>query len=201
MCRALLVCLPFALFACAGGTDGDGQSDDQAITSAARKAGETCGGIAGLRCAAGLDCQMSGAAHPDQSGVCTPSPPSVNCHAIPACTSGTVQVDTCDKGDKDCSTVSVCGHSISCTKPQLQCQAIPACASGTVEVDKCDKADKDCTTVSTCGHTISCTKPQLQCQAIPSCSSGTVEVDKCDAGDKDCSPISLCGHSIFCQKK
>jgi hypothetical protein len=33
--------------------------------------GQTCGGIAGLGCAEGLTCKMSGPVHPDQSGICT----------------------------------------------------------------------------------------------------------------------------------
>ena len=32
--------------------------------------GRLCGGIAGIRCAEGLTCQMTGPAHPDQAGVC-----------------------------------------------------------------------------------------------------------------------------------
>jgi hypothetical protein len=41
-----------------------------AKASSGAKNGAMCGGIAGLACASGLDCIMSGAEHPDQSGTC-----------------------------------------------------------------------------------------------------------------------------------
>ena len=34
------------------------------------KAGEMCGGIAGIGCADGLVCKMTGPMHPDKSGTC-----------------------------------------------------------------------------------------------------------------------------------
>jgi hypothetical protein len=34
------------------------------------KEGELCGGIAGLQCAEGLTCKMTGPTHPDQAGTC-----------------------------------------------------------------------------------------------------------------------------------
>jgi hypothetical protein len=152
--RVVLLCFPFAVFACAGGSDEAPQSGDQDITSGGRKEGESCGGVAGLRCASGLDCQMSGPTHPDQSGVCTRL---VTCQAVPRCADGKVQVDQCDAADKDCSPLSVCGHTIFCTKPQAQCDAIPACTDGTVQVDKCE-GNADCSTVSMCGRSIFCAK-------------------------------------------
>ena len=40
----------------------------KAVTGA--KAGQMCGGFAGIACASNLDCVMSGPTHPDQSGTC-----------------------------------------------------------------------------------------------------------------------------------
>jgi hypothetical protein len=196
----LVLALPFAVFACTGGSGDDGsQSGDQDLKHVVGvDEGQTCGGIAGLACKVGLVCQMSGAAHPDQSGVC--SKPAAQCQAIPACDPGTESVPSCDVKDKTCTSKSMCGHTIFCAKPAAQCQAIPACSGGDIAVDKCDSSDKDCAPLTMCGHTIFCTKPKFQCQAIPTCIGVGTEVDKCDSGDKNCAPITLCGNTIFCTK-
>ena len=60
-----------SLAACTAGVaqDDGTTSDDQAVVK-----GKMCGGIAGLRCKAGLTCQLSGS-FPDASGTCvTPKP-------------------------------------------------------------------------------------------------------------------------------
>jgi hypothetical protein len=200
--RALVLALPFAALACTGGSGDDGsQAGDQDIKHVdGVSEGLTCGGLAGLACQVGLVCQMSGPAHPDQSGVCTKPPPPAQCQAIPACAPGTESVPSCDVKDKTCTSTTLCGHTIFCAQPQIQCQAIPACSGGDVPVDSCDPSDKDCAPLTMCGRTIFCTKPKVQCQAFPACGPGEQSVDKCAAGDKECDTISLCGHTIFCTK-
>lgn len=155
--RAAVFAFPLVMFACAGGGSDDTQSGGQDIKHAVGVAeGGTCGGLGALPCQAGLICQTSGAAHPDQSGVCS-KPPPVQCQAIPACDPGTESVPSCDSADKSCTSKSMCGHTILCAKPAVHCQAIPACAEGKVEVAECSASDSSCAPLTMCGQTIFCT--------------------------------------------
>lgn len=67
----VLASLPFA-FACASSDDAT-KGDDQNVTGARPgELGGMCGGLAGFRCADGLECRMI-AHHPDASGTCVVS--------------------------------------------------------------------------------------------------------------------------------
>jgi hypothetical protein len=69
---ALSVLGLLSLAACTAGVADDGTTgDDQEVV---KSEGKMCGGIAGLRCKAGLKCKLSGN-HPDASGTCVrPNP-------------------------------------------------------------------------------------------------------------------------------
>lgn len=60
-----------ALGACSSGTNPSDTGGDQ---EEVRGAGKICGGFAGLRCATGFTCKLSGT-HPDASGTCVAAAP------------------------------------------------------------------------------------------------------------------------------
>jgi hypothetical protein len=57
---------------CAAHADNSQTGDDQEVKASGAKEGAMCGGIAGLRCASGLDCVLAGD-HPDEAGTCQKS--------------------------------------------------------------------------------------------------------------------------------
>jgi hypothetical protein len=74
---AITLAAALALAGCK--TDADPSGDPPAAR------GKTCGGIAGLRCADGEYCRMTGAMHPDKSGTCTAKPEMCPMIYMPVC--------------------------------------------------------------------------------------------------------------------
>jgi hypothetical protein len=201
--RTVFAALPFALLvACAGGAEEGTQGDDQNVkASHLGEAGTLCGGIAGIRCKAGLECNLSSKG-PDASGTCA-NPKAQPGEAGGEC-AGFLGIQ-CKAGLR--CVLDGPGNDIPGTckvddskTPIATCQAIPACGPGETSVDSCADKDPNCNTTSLCGHTIHCQKPTVSCQAIPSCLPGDTEVDSCADKDTSCTTTSLCGHTIHCQK-
>ena len=91
-----IVTLSVATGCAAHSSDNADTGDDQEVKAAAgAKEGATCGGIAGIRCASGLECDLTGD-HPDEAGTC--KKPSAPIAGDQGATCGGIAGLTCKSG-------------------------------------------------------------------------------------------------------
>jgi len=83
---------------CAAHSDNADTGDDQEVKAGGAKEGATCGGFAGIRCASGLECDLTGS-HPDEAGTCKkPSAPTPPKAGEEGATCGGIAGLTCKSG-------------------------------------------------------------------------------------------------------
>jgi hypothetical protein len=136
---------------CASHTDNADTGDDQEVKAGGAKEGATCGGIAGIRCASGLECDVTGS-HPDEGGTCKKT--SAPAAGTEGATCGGIAGLTCKSG--------------------LSCKITTegADASGTCQVPAAGEEGGACGGFAglTCKSGLHCVLPQGAIDAFGTCS-------------------------------